>query len=129
MTIIEKLRKIFKEQKITYMIDGNLITLYSGIFDGHFQLEKLDSEEDYTLIQRWCGREDEHSDDIYNEHYDISGDYDELEEIVINLVDDCRSLNRGVIELDKVILKVEAIKETYELPDTFVLSHISSALQ
>ena len=113
-----------KSNKITYTVDGELITLHTGSYEGVIQLEGESGfeEDDYNTMQVWITNDGNFSNDLYHETSSYALDNAECEEMLGQLLDKCREVNKGVAKISNLIDKVKDVLEEYNIPAQYFLS-------
>ena len=106
--ILDKIKEILKERKITYTFDNDLFELsVSSTFEGYIQLEKQDSDVDYTIIVTYIRSSDYNDEELMVQHYD-DFEFDAIDEMVNVLIEDIKSTTKAA---SKIILLFDKISE------------------
>ena len=107
--ILDKIKETLKERKITYTFDNDLFELsVSSDFEGYIQLEKQDSDEDYTTIVTFIRCSDYNDEELMTQHYD-DFEFDVIDEIVNNLIDDIKIVTKSTIKIKNYFDKISEI--------------------
>ena len=107
--ILDKIKEILKERKITYTFDNDLFELsMSSDFDGYIQLEKHDTDEDYTIISTFIRCYDYNDAELMTQLYD-DFEFNVIDEIVNNLIDDIKIITKSTTKIKNHFDKISEI--------------------
>ena len=107
--ILDKINQILKERKITYTFDNDLFELsVSSDFEGFIQLEKRDSDEDYTIIVTYIECSHYNDCDLMVQHND-DFEFDAIDEMVNSLIEDIKSVTKAASKITKLFEKISEI--------------------
>lgn len=112
--IIKEIIKNLKIRKAIYEIDGDLIIISLGTYDGYIQVE---SE---TEFQIWASRESE-NEDLLSEYIEIK-DVHELDSIIEELLDSVKELNKNVTKARGILEALETIACENNIPSDLIYS-------
>jgi hypothetical protein len=92
--ILEKIIEILKERKITYTFDNDLFELsVSSDFEGYIQLEKHDTDDDYSVITTYIICSHYNDSELMVQYYDdFEFEFDVIDEMVNGLIEDIKSV-------------------------------------
>lgn len=106
---LNKIIETLKERKITYTFDNDLFELsVSSDFEGFIQLEKHDSDEDYTIIVTYIECSHYNDCDLMVQHND-DFEFDVIDEIVNNLIDDIKIVTKSTTKIKNYFDKISEI--------------------
>lgn len=107
--ILDKIKEILKERKITYTFDNDLFELsVSSDFEGYIQLEKQDTDEDYTIISTFIRCSDYNDEELKTQIYD-DFKFNFIDEIVNNLIDDIKIVTKSTVKIKNYFDKISEI--------------------
>jgi len=107
--ILDKIIEILKERKITYTFDNDLFELsVSSDFEGYIQLEKHDSDEDYTIIVTYIRCSHYNDGDLMVQHND-DFEFDAIDEMVNGLIEDIKSTTKAASKITLLFDKISEI--------------------
>ena len=107
--ILDKIIEILKTRKIAYTFDNDLFELsVSSTFEGYIQLEKQDSDVDYTIIVTYIRSSDYNDEELMIQHYD-DFEFDVIDEIVNNLIDDIKIVTKSTTKIKNYFDKISEI--------------------
>ena len=107
--ILDKINQILKERKITYTFDNDLFELsVSSDFEGFIQLEKHDSDEDYTIIVTYIECSHYNDCDLMVQHND-DFEFDAIDEMVNSLIEDIKSVTKAASKITSLVEKISEI--------------------
>ena len=107
--ILDKIKEILKERKITYTFDNDLFELsVSSTFEGYIQLEKQDSDVDYTIIVTYIRSSDYNDEELMVQHYD-DFELDAIDEMVNVLIEDIKSTTKAASKITLLFDKISEI--------------------
>jgi hypothetical protein len=112
-----------KSIKTPYTVDGDLITIHAGSYEGFIQLEGESGfeEDDYNTMQTWITNNGHFSNDLYHESSSFALDKVECEEMMSQLIEKCKEVNRGVAKLHSLIDKAQDVLTEYNIPSHYFL--------
>jgi len=107
--ILEKIIEILKERKITYTFDNDLFELsVSSDFEGYIQLEKHDTDDDYSVITTYIICSHYNDSELMVQHYD-DFEFDVIDEMVNGLIEDIKSVTKAASKITKLFEKISEI--------------------
>jgi hypothetical protein len=107
--ILDKIIEILKTRKIAYTFDNDLFELsVSSTFEGYIQLEKQDSDVDYTIIVTYIRSSDYNDEELMVQHYD-DFEFDAIDEMVNGLIEDIKSTTKAASKITLLFDKISEI--------------------
>ena len=129
--ILDFISDYLKSNKVSYQIDGELIRLYTGSYEGFIQLEGHSGfeEDDYNTMQTWITNDNRFSHELYHESSSYSLDISECEEMLAQLITACKEVNNGVAKLLYLINDVQTILDDYKISSIYFLNMAEEKLK
>jgi hypothetical protein len=113
--MIKRAIEIFKTERLIYLIEEEVITVFTGTFCLFLQFEKSDSDDDYTALQVWISDEDNEVDGIYHEiHDDFT--FEELDEAIYEGLVHVREINQNIGKLSNKLKEIEDLVNENNIP-------------
>lgn len=129
MKILEFIIHYLKTNKISFSIDGDLIQLHVGSYEGFIQLEGSGCEEDdYNTMQTWVTNDNRFSNEIFHESSGYELSISECEEMILQLLNACKETNKGIAKLLNLIDSAKEILEEYNIPSSYFLTLIEEKI-
>lgn len=107
--ILDKIIEILKTRKVAYTFDNDLFELsVSSTFEGYIQLEKQDSDVDYTIIVTYIRSSDYNDEELMVQDYD-DFEFDAIDEMVNGLIEDIKSTTKAASKITLLFHKISEI--------------------
>jgi hypothetical protein len=107
--ILDKIIEILKTRKVAYTFDNDLFELsMSSTFEGYIQLEKQDSDVDYTIIVTYIRSSDYNDEELMVQDYD-DFEFDAIDEMVNGLIEDIKSKTKAASKITLLFHKISEI--------------------